>query len=67
MTARADPRIRAAVADCAPSVRQLSDIELRAFLVAILAEVARRDGPATAAEWAQGQADRLRAPGAVTA
>lgn len=57
---RPDASIRHAVSEIAPAVRQLSDIELRAFVVALYGELARRDGGTVASEWAQAQADRLR-------
>lgn len=62
-----EPSFRTAVAEVQPAVRTLSDLELRAFLIALYAEMARRDGRTVAAEWATAQADRLRAADAVTA
>lgn len=62
-----DIGFRRAVAEIAPSVRQLSTRDLQAFGVALLAELARREGCDMAAQWAEDQAVRLRSLDAVTA
>ena len=61
-----DPSFRRAVAEVAPACRALSDRDLKAFTVACLAEMARRDGATETASWASAQATRLRCLDAIT-
>lgn len=64
---RIDTGFRQDVRDCAPACRTLSDREVRAFGVALLAEMSRRDGVAETAAWARLQAERLASMDASTA